>query len=92
LKDQVTGLVVDFVVSVALVTVGLYLYKKMSDVPSMGSMNNPQGALIAAGCTVYNTDINEKSLDWDYLAGYETVKRQIEDTVLLALSHGDVYN
>lgn len=33
-----------------------------------------------------------ESLDWDYLAGYSNVKRDIEDTVLLALTHGDVYD
>lgn len=32
------------------------------------------------------------SLTWDYLAGYDKVKRDIEDTVLLALTHGDVYD
>lgn len=31
-------------------------------------------------------------MTWEYLAGYENVKRQIEDTVLLALSHGHIYN
>ena len=31
-------------------------------------------------------------LDWDYLAGYEHIKRDIEDTVLLALTHGDIYD
>ena len=31
-------------------------------------------------------------LDWDYLAGYDAVKRDIEDTVLLALTHGHVYD
>lgn len=31
-------------------------------------------------------------LTWDYLAGYEKVKRDIEDTVLLALTHGHVYD
>ena len=28
----------------------------------------------------------------DYLAGYDEVKREIEDTVLLALTHPDVYD
>lgn len=32
------------------------------------------------------------ALDWDYLAGYGNVKRDIEDTVLLALTNGDVYD
>ena len=34
----------------------------------------------------------KNALTWDYLAGYEYVKRDIEDTVLLALTHGDVYD
>lgn len=34
----------------------------------------------------------KNALDWNYLAGYENVKRDIEDTVLLALTHGDVYD
>lgn len=33
-----------------------------------------------------------EALNWDYLAGYSKVKRDIEDTVLLALTHGDVYD
>lgn len=37
-------------------------------------------------------DKREQKLDWDYLAGYEHVKRNIEDTVLLALTHGHVYD
>ena len=32
------------------------------------------------------------NLDWDYLAGYEKQKRDIEDTVLLALTHADIYD
>lgn len=32
------------------------------------------------------------ALTWDYLAGYDKVKRDIEDTCLLALTHGDVYD
>jgi|TARA_B110000285_G_C15078894_1_gene592331 SpoVK/Ycf46/Vps4 family AAA+-type ATPase len=34
----------------------------------------------------------KNQLDWNYLAGYEKVKRDIEDTVLLSLTHGDVYD
>ena len=44
------------------------------------------------GCTVFMPDVRENKLDWDYLAGYESVKRNIEDTVLLALTHGDIYD
>jgi hypothetical protein len=37
-------------------------------------------------------DKRSSKLDWDYLAGYDKVKRNIEDTVLLALTHGHVYD
>jgi SpoVK/Ycf46/Vps4 family AAA+-type ATPase len=37
-------------------------------------------------------DKRSNKLDWDYLAGYDKVKRNIEDTVLLALTHGDIYD
>lgn len=37
-------------------------------------------------------DVNANKLDWDYLAGYASVKRNIEDTVLLALKNPDVYD
>jgi SpoVK/Ycf46/Vps4 family AAA+-type ATPase len=37
-------------------------------------------------------DKRDNKLDWDYLAGYDKVKRDIEDTVLLALTHGDIYD
>ena len=37
-------------------------------------------------------DTKKKDLDWDYLAGYETVKRLIEDSILLGLTHGEIYD
>ena len=37
-------------------------------------------------------DVVKNKLDWDYLAGYSKVKRNIEDTVMLALTHGDIYD
>ena len=43
-------------------------------------------------CTVFMPDSERSKLSWDYLAGYERIKRDIEDTVLLALTHGDVYD
>lgn len=44
------------------------------------------------GCSVFLPDTSKNKLDWEYLAGYEKVKRNIEDTVLLALTHGSVYD
>lgn len=32
------------------------------------------------------------NLNWDYLAGYEKQKRDIEDTVLLALTYPEIYD
>ena len=37
-------------------------------------------------------DKTHDNVDWTSLAGYEQVKRDIEDTLLLALTHGDVYD
>lgn len=54
--------------------------------------NDPQSVLENHGCSVFLPDVVKNKLDWDYLAGYSSVKRQIEDTVLLALTHGDIYD
>jgi len=53
---------------------------------------DPVSLLEKHSCTVYLPGKVENKLDWDYLAGYETIKRSIEDTVMLALTHGDVYD
>lgn len=44
------------------------------------------------GITVFNPDDKINDLDWNMLAGYESQKRDIEDTVLLALSHPHIYD
>lgn len=54
--------------------------------------DSPQGILERHGCTVFVPGAKKNELDWDYLAGYDYVKRDIEDTVLLALTHGHVYD
>ena len=54
--------------------------------------NDPVVVLEKHGCSVFLPDKRENKLDWDYLAGYEAIKRSIEDTVLLALTHGEVYD
>lgn len=54
--------------------------------------NDPHTVLEQAGCTVFVPGVQKHALDWNYLAGYEQVKRDIEDTVLLALTHGHVYD
>lgn len=53
---------------------------------------SPQGVLERHGCTVFTPGVKHNELDWDYLAGYDYVKRDIEDTVLLALTHGHIYD
>jgi SpoVK/Ycf46/Vps4 family AAA+-type ATPase len=37
-------------------------------------------------------DDTNSFLDWDYLAGYEPVKSEIEDTILLTLEHPEIYD
>ena len=37
-------------------------------------------------------DTRKDKLDWYYFAGYDSVKRKIEDTVLLPLTHAHVYD
>ncbi len=54
--------------------------------------NDPVSVLEKHGCSVFMPDVVKNKLDWTYLAGYESVKRHIEDTVLLALTHVDVYD
>lgn len=53
---------------------------------------DPKSILENHGCSVFLPDAQKNKLDWDYLAGYKKVKRDIEDTVLLSLTHGDVYD
>ena len=60
--------------------------------PNEQQDDSPQGVLERLGCTVFIPGVRKHELDWDYLAGYESVKRDIEDTVLLALTHGHVYD
>ena len=44
------------------------------------------------GLSVFLPNDNHLNLDWNYLAGYEKQKRDIEDTVLLALSYPEIYD
>lgn len=64
----------------------------ISDDASNEDPNDPKSILHKYGVTVFMPDEKKKNLDWDYLAGYENVKRSIEDTILLALTHGEVYD
>ena len=60
--------------------------------PAQEEDQDPVSAISRLGCTVFMPDKRSNKLDWDYLAGYDKVKRNIEDTVLLALTHGHVYD
>lgn len=53
---------------------------------------DPISVLEEHGCSVFMPDQRQNKLDWDYLAGYDQVKRSIEDTILLSLTNGDVYD
>lgn len=44
------------------------------------------------GAVVFYPQSKDLPLTWDSLAGYERQKRDIEDTVLLSLSHPDIYD
>ncbi|CAH0493123.1 unnamed protein product [Peronospora farinosa] len=47
--------------------------------------------LQSLGIDVFEPTPNENSLTWDSLAGYENVKLEIEDTVVLALQNPELY-
>ncbi len=67
--------------------------KTMTNSKSGEKENDPMQVLHKYGVSVFMPgDKNKKDLDWDYLAGYENVKRSIEDTILLGLTHGEVYD
>ena len=49
-------------------------------------------SLQSLGAKVFLPENSDSHLEWDYLAGYETVKREIEDTILLTLEHPEIYD
>ena len=51
-------------------------------------MNSPKERLERLGVTIFDS---EDKLDWDYIAGYEHVKQEIKDTVILPLKNPDIY-
>jgi SpoVK/Ycf46/Vps4 family AAA+-type ATPase len=51
---------------------------------------NPEQNLEALGARIFKPD--KGFLEWDYLAGYEETKREIEDTILLTLEHPEIYD
>lgn len=59
---------------------------------SVKSKAEAQEKLEKLGVSVFQPESKSMNLDWDYLAGYEKQKRDIEDTVLLALRFPEIYD
>lgn len=55
---------------------------------SIKEKRSPKQRLVELGATIY--DANE-GFNWDYIAGYENVKQEIRDSVLLPLQHPEIY-
>ncbi|KAJ0965478.1 hypothetical protein J5N97_026616 [Dioscorea zingiberensis] len=67
------------------------------DVPQRSSLEKSVSALEAMGVRVYGYDESHGYpkngvISWDNIAGYDQQKREIEDTVLLALQCPEVYD
>lgn len=64
-----------------------------SQVAEVGK-ESPLEKLKALGVVVFSPDDKSylEGLTWDILAGYESQKRDIEDTVLLSLTHSDIFD
>ncbi|DBA00700.1 TPA: hypothetical protein N0F65_001171 [Lagenidium giganteum] len=58
---------------------------------SAGNKDEAIQQLQALGIEVYEPGEGESSLNWDSLAGYDAVKLEIEDTVVLALQNPELY-
>ncbi len=54
-----------------------------------GNQQSPRQRLLELGVKLY--EARQNTLSWDYLAGYETVKQEIKDTILLPLLHPEIY-
>lgn len=50
---------------------------------------DPSLRLKKLGASIYYADAN---LNWDYIAGYEDVKRKIKETIIMPLQNGDIYD
>jgi SpoVK/Ycf46/Vps4 family AAA+-type ATPase len=51
--------------------------------------DNPLEQLEKCGSIVYHPN---KTFTWDYLAGYEAVKQEVKDSLILPFSHPEVYD
>lgn len=54
----------------------------------LNEKRNPEQRILKAGGIIYQGD----DLDWDYLAGYEDVKQEIHDTIILPLQYPKMYD
>ncbi len=55
---------------------------------SIKEKTSPKQRLAELGVSVYDSN---KGFKWDYIAGYDNVKKEIKDTVILPLKHPEVY-
>ncbi|GAB5033850.1 aaa-type atpase family protein [Nannochloropsis oceanica] len=53
--------------------------------------NDPVSRLKKLGAEVFEK-ATEEELDWTCLAGYESIKAEVEDTVVMALQHAEAYD
>ncbi|MBS1266698.1 MAG: VCP-like ATPase [Candidatus Woesearchaeota archaeon] len=51
-------------------------------------IRTPRKRLLELGITIYDSN---DGFSWDYIAGYEDVKQEIRDAVLLPLQHPEIY-
>jgi hypothetical protein len=58
---------------------------------AMGAGNDPVSRLRKLGAEVFEKETEEK-LDWTCLAGYDSIKAEVEDTVVMALQHAEAYD
>ena len=54
--------------------------------------SDPISALTSLGVEVFTLSPGEQALDWDALAGYSSIKDQIDETVILSVLHPEVYD
>ncbi len=56
---------------------------------SLSEKSSPKQRLADVGVRIYETG---QKLDWEHLAGYENVKQEIKDTIILPLRYAEVYD
>lgn len=56
---------------------------------SVKEKRSPKQRLLELGVTIYDSN---DGFTWDYIAGYEDVKHEMRDTILLPLQHPEIYD